>query len=66
MKKVFLSLILITGFVISFSSCKKCYVCDFGTDGTRELCSKDFTDGNEALMLTVNAYEEQGYKCTKK
>jgi hypothetical protein len=50
----------------SLSSCKKCYVCDFGKGDVRELCSKDFPDGTSGLKLTIDAYEQQGYKCTKK
>ena len=50
----------------SFSSCKKCYVCDFGNGDVRELCSKDFPDGTSGLEITVDAYEKQGYQCTEK
>lgn len=50
----------------SFNSCKKCYECDFGKGGVRELCSKDFPDGTSGLELTVEAYEKQGYKCVQK
>lgn len=50
----------------TLGSCKKCYVCDFGNKGVRELCSKDFDDGTSGLKLTVDAYEAQGYKCTEK
>lgn len=49
-----------------FSSCNKCYTCDFGKGDVREYCSKDFPDKNEGLKLTIDAYEEQGYKCNQK
>lgn len=48
------------------SSCKKCYTCDFGNNNVQELCSKDFPDGTDGLQMTVEAYEDQGYKCTQK
>lgn len=51
----------------TLGSCKKCYECDFGTKGTRELCSKDFEKGaSSAFDITIEAYEAQGYKCTEK
>lgn len=51
----------------TLGSCKKCYECNFGDKGTRELCSKDFEKGaSSALDLTIEAYEAQGYQCTEK
>jgi hypothetical protein len=51
---------------LNFSSCKKCYSCDFGNNDVREFCSKDFPDKTEGLQMTIDAYEKQGYKCTEK
>ena len=51
---------------LTFSSCKKCYQCDFGGGDVRDFCPKDFPDGNDGLKLTIDAYEKQGYKCTAK
>ncbi len=59
-------LFLFSAFVFGLSSCKKCYVCDFGNGDVQELCSKDFPDGTSGLKLSVDAYEKQGYKCTAK
>ena len=66
MKKfVVLSLLLVV-LVCSFSSCQKCYTCDFGNGVVQERCSKDYPGGPEALKLTIDAFEKQGYKCTQK
>ncbi|MFN8323517.1 MAG: hypothetical protein U0T74_12725 [Chitinophagales bacterium] len=62
---IFLSALFLS-LAIGFSSCKKCYTCDFGSNDVREFCSKDFPDGTDGLKMTVEAYEEQGYKCTAK
>ncbi|MCW5908829.1 MAG: hypothetical protein KIS94_13280 [Chitinophagales bacterium] len=59
---VFLAIFAVT----TFSSCKKCYECDFKNGVVRELCSKDFPDGTSGLKLTIDAYETQGYKCVEK
>lgn len=62
---IFLSSFFIVS-VSFFSSCKKCYTCDFGNGDVRELCSKDFPDGTSGLEITVDAYEKQGYQCAQK
>ena len=66
MKKTLVVCMLLSLMVFGFSSCKKCYTCDFGNGDIRELCSKDMPDGNAGLRLTIDAYEAQGYKCTRK
>jgi hypothetical protein len=66
MKRFALISIIFFSLASGFSSCKKCYSCDFGGGNVREFCSKDFPDGTSGLKLTVDAYEKQGYKCTAK
>jgi len=66
MKRFCLFLLTALFLGIGFSSCQKCYSCDFGSGDVRELCSKDFPDGYDGLKLTIDGYEEQGYKCTAK
>ena len=66
MKQFVLLIFVAVLFSVGFSSCKKCYSCDFGNNDVRELCSKDFPDGTDGLKLTIDAYEAQGYKCTAK
>ncbi len=66
MKHTFLSIVFAGLILTGFSSCKKCYTCDFGNNDVREFCSKDFPDGNDGLKLTIDAYEAQGYTCTAK
>lgn len=65
MKNVILCCVTLLLAAASFSSCKKCYSCDFGNNDVREFCSKDFPDGTDGLKMTINAYEEQGYECTQ-
>lgn len=66
MKNIFVMCMLFTVMVFSFSSCSKCYTCDFGNGAIEERCSKDYPGGPEALKLTIDEFEKQGYKCTKK
>ncbi len=66
MKHTSLFIIFAAIILTCFSSCSKCYTCDFGKNDVREYCSKDFPDKTEGLKLTIDAYEEQGYKCTQK
>ncbi|MES2622477.1 MAG: hypothetical protein V4615_16620 [Bacteroidota bacterium] len=49
-----------------FSSCSKCYVCDFGNGDVQERCSDRKQGGVDALELTIEDFEKQGYICTKK
>jgi hypothetical protein len=65
--KKFIASVVILGFIaVQFSSCSKCYSCDFGSNDVREFCPKDFPDGADGLKLTIDAYEVQGYKCVTK
>jgi hypothetical protein len=64
MKRLAAVLVILGSLCFSFSSCKKCYSCDFGNGDVRKFCSKDFPDGNSGLQLTVKAYEQEGYTCT--
>lgn len=66
MKHTFLLLFFAALIATSFSSCKKCYTCDFGNNDVREYCSKDFPDKTDGFKMTIDAYEAQGYKCTAK
>jgi hypothetical protein len=66
MKNTLVVCTLVTLIAFGFSSCKKCYSCEFNHNEVRELCSKDLPDGNAGLMLTIEGYEAQGYKCTRK
>ena len=66
MKKIVVAAFLFVSISLSFSSCKKCYTCDFGNGDVREYCSKDFPEGTPDLKMTIDAYEKQGYKCTQK
>lgn len=64
MKKTLTAIFVLAIVSINISSCNKCYTCDFGKDGKREYCSKDFPDGSSGLKLTVDGYDKQGIKCT--
>ncbi len=66
MTKSTIVLLMFAFMSVAFSSCKKCYTCDFGNSDVRELCSKDFPDGTDGLKMTIDEYEKQGYKCTEK
>lgn len=66
MKRFLFFLLLSIVALSSFNACNKCYECDFGKNGVKELCSKDFPDGTSGLKLSVEAYEKQGYKCVQK
>ncbi len=64
MKKFILSAAVFAGLITGFSSCTKCYTCDFGpTRGKEKLCTKDFPDKNAGLKLSIDAYRERGYEC---
>lgn len=65
MKNLIVLALICTILSLSFSSCSKCYTCNFNGD-VREICSKDLPDGNAGLNLTIQAYEDQGYKCIRK
>jgi hypothetical protein len=66
MKNTLVAGILLIMMAFGFSSCQKCYTCDFGNGNIREICSKDLPDGNAGLKLTIDGYEQRGYKCTRK
>lgn len=66
MTKQVIVVLLFATLMLAFSSCKKCYTCTFSEDNVQELCSKDFPDGTDGLMMTVQAFDEQGYTCTEK
>lgn len=66
MKQVIAISLLALVMSVGLSSCKKCYTCDFGGGDVREFCSKDFPDKTAGLNMTIDAYQEQGYKCTQK
>lgn len=66
MKRFLMFLFCAVTLSAGFSSCSKCYTCDFGNNDVREFCSKDFPDKTEGLKLTIDAYEAQGYTCTAK
>jgi len=63
MKQIITISVLAMLVIAGLSSCKKCYSCDFGGGDVREFCSKDFPDKTKGLQMTIDAYEEQGYKC---
>ena len=70
MKKFAVILAVICVAVLGFSSCKKCYTCNFGANGgEQKFCSSDFPDkgvkGEHDLQLTINAYESNGYVCVE-
>lgn len=66
MKKFILPAVVFAGLTMAFSSCTKCYTCDFSpTRGKEKLCTKDFPDKNAGLKLTIDAYRAQGYVCTE-
>ena len=64
MKRSVLLLIIFCATSFGFSSCKKCYTCNFGGGDISTYCTKDFPDGNKGLNLTIKGYENQGYTCT--
>lgn len=65
MKKTVAYLAFITIVAIQFTSCKKCYVCNF-SGAEKELCTDDFPDKNAGLKLSIDGYEKQGYVCNEK
>ena len=64
MNRSLLLIIIFCASVFGFSSCKKCYTCNFGGGDVRTYCSQDNPDGVKGLNLTIKAYEAQGYTCT--
>lgn len=64
MKRFAVLVALLIALVFNFSSCKKCYTCDFGNRAPQKYCPKDFPDGYDGLKLTVDAWKKQGYTCT--
>lgn len=66
MKKLIAILIIGAAVTVQFTSCTKCYTCDFGNGDVREFCPKDFPDKGDGLKMTIDAYEKQGYKCNSK
>ncbi|MFN8298128.1 MAG: hypothetical protein U0T75_03410 [Chitinophagales bacterium] len=64
MKKVGIIVLVAFAILVQFTSCSKCYKCDFGNSDVREYCPKDFPDKSAGLKMTIDAYEAQGYKCT--
>jgi hypothetical protein len=53
----------------SFSSCSKCYECNFGSataPDTKEMCRKDFPGNKDMFEPTIQGYEDAGYICTAK
>ena len=65
MKRSVLLFIIFCATAFGFSSCKKCYTCNFGSGDIRSYCTKDFPDGNKGLNNTIKGYEGQGYTCTQ-
>lgn len=55
---------VIVAMLFMLAGCNKCYRCDFGIDGMRDFCSKDFPDRTAGLKMTIKDYEKQGIKCT--
>ncbi len=66
MKKIGFLILAAAAISIQLSSCSKCYECDFGNSDVREYCPKDFPDKADGLKMTIDAYQQQGYKCTAK
>ena len=66
MKTFMVTALLFTVMAFCFSSCQKCYTCTFNKGNVQERCSKDYPGGSEALKLTIDEFEKQGYKCTQK
>lgn len=66
MKRLLVVSFLFTVLAFGFSSCNKCYTCDFGNGDVQERCSDKKQGGVEALKLTIDEFEKQGYKCTEK
>ena len=56
MKRSVLLLIIFCATSFGFSSCKKCYTCNFGGGDISTYCTKDFPDGNKGLNLTIKGY----------
>lgn len=58
MKTKFLGLIAVVAFVFTFSSCKKCYTCQFdGSASTEEICKPDNMN-QKGWREYVDNYEE--------
>lgn len=66
MKKIGFIILMAVAMSVQLTSCSKCYQCDFGKSDVREFCPKDFPDKSAGLKMTIDAYEQQGYKCTSK
>jgi hypothetical protein len=61
-KNVFLPAALAVGFLMSFSSCRKCEVCTKDSEPEVRICEKDY-DSNTEYGLAIDFREAAGYEC---
>ncbi|MCS6819194.1 MAG: hypothetical protein RMJ53_05685 [Chitinophagales bacterium] len=69
MTRFYLSFLLFVLAAFGFSSCNKCYECDFSPSGktvVREICRKNFEGDKVLFEKTIEEYRKAGYKCVEK